>query len=68
MKNITYAAPTRLLPMVGKDLSSTTSEADETIGQDATNDAESEDKLDQELDRIRSVSYTHLTLPTIYSV
>ena len=53
MKNITYTAPTRLLPMVGKDFSSTTSEVDETIDQVATNDAESEDKLDQELDRIR---------------
>ena len=53
MKNITYTAPTRLLPMVGKDFSSTTSEVDETIDQVVTNDAESEDKLDQELDRIR---------------
>ncbi len=53
MKNITYTSPTRLLPMVGKDFSSTTSEVDETIDQVATNDAESEDKLDQELDRIR---------------
>ena len=39
--------------MVENDLSSTPSEEDETIGQDATHDAESEDKLDQELDRIR---------------
>ena len=53
MKNITYTAPTRLLPMVENEFSSTTSEVDETIDQVATNDAESEDKLDQELDRIR---------------
>lgn len=53
MKNITYASPTRLLPMVENDPSSTTSEVDENIDKVASHDAESEDKLDQELDRIR---------------
>lgn len=53
MKNITYTAPTRLFPMVENDFSSTTSEVGETIEQVPTNDGESEDKLDQELDRIR---------------
>ncbi len=53
MKNITYASPTRLLPMVENDPSSTTSEVDENIDKVASLDAESEDKLDQELDRIR---------------
>ncbi len=53
MKNITYTAPTRLIPMVGKDLSSITSEVDENMDKVASNDSESEDKLDQELDRIR---------------
>ena len=53
MKNITYASPTRLFPMVENNLSSTTSEVDENIDKVATHDAESEDKLDQELDRIR---------------
>ena len=53
MKNITYTAPTRLLPMVENDHSSAVSEVDENIGKVTTNDAESEDKLDQELDRIR---------------
>ena len=53
MKNITYASPTRLFPMVENNHSSTTSEVDENIDKVATHDAESEDKLDQELDRIR---------------
>jgi len=53
VKNITYASPTRLFPMVENNLSSTTSEVDENIDKVATHDAESEDKLDQELDRIR---------------
>jgi len=53
VKNITYASPTRLLPMVENDPSSTTSEVDENIDKVASHDAESEDKLDQELDRIR---------------
>ena len=53
MKNITYTVPTRLIPMVEKDLSSITSEEDENMDKVASNDAESEDKLDQELDRIR---------------
>ena len=53
MKNITYASPTRLFPMVENNLSSTNSEVDENIDKVATHDAESEDKLDQELDRIR---------------
>tara|TARA_B100001113_G_scaffold466_1_gene450 strand:+ start:465 stop:2576 length:2112 start_codon:yes stop_codon:yes gene_type:complete len=39
--------------MVENNLSSTTSEVDENIDKVATHDAESEDKLDQELDRIR---------------
>ncbi len=53
MKNITYASPSRLPPMVEKDLSSRISEVGENIHEDLDNDAESEDKLDQELDRIR---------------
>ena len=53
MKNITYASPSRLPPMVEKDLSSTISEVDENTHEVLDNDAESEDKLDQELDRIR---------------
>ena len=53
MKNITYASLTRLLPMVEDDLSSTTSEVDETMDEVVTHDAESDDKLDQDLDRIR---------------
>jgi len=53
VKNITYASPTRLFPMVENNLSSTNSEVDENIDKVATHDAESEDKLDQELDRIR---------------
>ena len=53
MKNITYASPSRLPPMVEKDLSSTISEVDENTHEVLGNDAESEDKLDQELDRIR---------------
>ncbi len=53
MKNITYTVPTRLIPMVGNDLSSITSEVDENMDKLASSDAESEDKLDQELDRIR---------------
>ena len=53
MKNITYTVPTRLIPMVEKDLSSTVSEVDENMDKAASHDAESEDKLDQELDRIR---------------
>ena len=53
MKNITYTVPTRLIPMVGNDLSSITSEVDENMDKVASSDAESEDKLDQELDRIR---------------
>ena len=53
MKNITYTVLTRLIPMVGKDLSSTVSEVDENMDKVASHDAESEDKLDQELDRIR---------------
>ncbi|MEC7100257.1 MAG: hypothetical protein VXW80_00245, partial [Candidatus Thermoplasmatota archaeon] len=39
--------------MVEKDLSSTISEVDENTHEVLGNDAESEDKLDQELDRIR---------------
>ena len=39
--------------MVEDDLSSTTSEVDQTMDEVVTHDAESEDKLDQELDRIR---------------
>ena len=39
--------------MVENDLSSTTSEVDENTDKVASSDAESEDKLDQELDRIR---------------
>ena len=39
--------------MVEKDLSSTASEVDENMDKVAFHDAESEDKLDQELDRIR---------------
>ena len=53
MKNITYTVLTRLIPMVEKDLSSTASEVDENMDKVASHDAESEDKLDQELDRIR---------------
>ena len=53
MKNITYTVLTRLIPMVEKDLSSTVSEVDENMDKVASHDAESEDKLDQELDRIR---------------
>ena len=53
MKNITYTAPTRLHPMVENDLSSITSEVDENMDKVASHDTESEDKLDQELDRIR---------------
>ncbi len=53
MKNITYASLSRLLPMVEDDLSSTTSEVDETMDEVVTHDAESDDKLDQDLDRIR---------------
>ena len=53
MKNITYTVPTRLIPMVENDLSSITSEEDENMDKVASSDSESEDKLDQELDRIR---------------
>ena len=53
MKNITYTVLTRLIPMVEKDLSSTVSEGDENMDKVASHVAESEDKLDQELDRIR---------------
>ena len=53
MKNITYTVPTRLIPMVEKDLSSKPSEVDEDMDKVVSHDADSEDKLDQELDRIR---------------
>ena len=53
MKNITYTVPTRLIPMSEIDLSSTVSEVDENMDKVASHDAESVDKLDQELDRIR---------------
>ena len=53
MKNITYTVPTRLIPMVEKDLSSTPTEVDENMDKVVSHDADSEDKLDQELDRIR---------------
>ena len=53
MKNITYTVPTRLIPMVEKDLSSIPSEVDEDMDKAVSYDADLEDKLDQELDRIR---------------
>ena len=53
MKNITYTAPCGLIPMVEKDLYSAPSEVDENMDKFESHDGESENKLDQELDRIR---------------
>ncbi len=53
MKNITYARPTRLLPMVEEELSPTLSASGESEEFEENPESELEAKIDLELDRIR---------------
>ena len=53
MKNITYARPTRLLPMVEDILPPTPLEPGNNSSEGASTNTETDDRIDVELDRIR---------------